>query len=76
MFSDPYDQHSLHIRCAVPSCSYFHLFCPTCGERHHVSDVADTHGRTLADTPEPTVARTIRPLPVSATSLPAAAKTA
>lgn len=68
MFGNQYEQHAQHSSCAVPGCPSFHLFCPTCGERHHVSGVTDIQ--------PPTLAHTTAPLPVSTTSLAAAANTA
>jgi hypothetical protein len=32
------DEHARHNTCATPGCASFHLFCPTCGGRHHLED--------------------------------------
>jgi hypothetical protein len=60
--------HVQHSTCGTPSCSTFHLFCGTCGGRHHVSDEVALQS--------PAVARNTVPAPVSMMSRPAATNTA
>jgi hypothetical protein len=66
------DEHAQHNTCATPGCATFHLFCPTCGGRHHLDD----EYQSAQPTHFPAAARNTMPAPVSLTAQPAGANTA